>query len=62
METFCQNKIKAQVREFYGQLYNHKSTNPDKEQILKEIGAENIKTLTPKELEQTEKNISMAEI
>ena len=60
VETFCQNKIKAQVREFYGKLHNHKPTNPDKEQILKEIGAENIKTFTPKELEKTLKNISMA--
>ena len=62
MEIFCENKIKAQVREFYANLYNHKHTNPDKEQILKEIGVVSIKTLTPNELEQTEKTNSMAEI
>ena len=44
-ETFCQNKIKTQVREFYGKLYNFQPTNPDKDQILNAIGIENIKTL-----------------
>ena len=61
-EIFCHNKIKAQVREFYGKLSNLQPTNPDKDQILNAIGIENIKTLNPHELEQTEKEISMAEI
>ena len=50
------------MREFYGRLYNFQPTNPDKDQILDAIGIENIKTLNPHELEQTEKEISMAEI
>ena len=60
IEIFCQHKIKAQIREFYGRLYNFQPTNLDRDQIIDAIGLENIKTLNPHELEQTEKEITMA--
>ena len=47
---------------FYDRLYNFQSTNPDKDQIIDAIGLENIKTLNQHELDQTEKEIPMAEI
>ena len=61
-EITCQHKIKAQVKEFYGRLYYFQPTNPDKEEIIHAIGAQNIKTLNTHELENTEKDITMAEI
>ena len=61
-EITCQHKIKAQVKEFYGRLYYFQPTNPDKQEILNAIGAQNIKTLNTHELENTEKDIKMAEI
>ena len=61
-EITGQHKIKAQVREFYGRLYNFQPTNPDKNEILNAIGPENVKTLHPHELEHTEKEITMNEI
>ena len=61
-EIFCQTKIKTQVRDFYANLYNHRPTNPDKDKILKAIGKDNIKTLMPEELVETEKQITMNEI
>ena len=61
-EITCQHKIKAQVKEFYGRLYNFQPTNPDKNEIMNAIGPQNIKTLNPQELENTEKEITMNEI
>ena len=55
IEIFCQNKIKNQVRDCYANLYNHRPTSPNKEEILESIGVGIIKTLTPNDLEQTEK-------
>ena len=43
-------------------MYNHKPTNPDREEIENTIGKNNIKTLTPEELVETEKQITMNEI
>ena len=61
-EIFCQQKIKEQVKEFYGRLYNFQPTSPDKDAILDAIGPQNVKTLNPHEIEQTESNITMSEI
>merc|ERR1712239_63499 len=61
-EIFCQVKIKDKVRDFYANLYNHRPTSPDKDEIIRYVGKENLKTLTPDELAQTEKEISMYEI
>ena len=41
-------------------MYNFQPTNPDKDKIINAIGIENIKTLNPHKLEQTE--IEMTEI
>ena len=49
-EIFCRHKIKAQVKEFYGRLYNFQPTNPYKDQIIYAIGLDNIKTLNLHEL------------
>merc|ERR1712082_345994 len=61
-EIFCQSQIKTKVRDFYANLYNYRPTEPNIEEIREAIGKENIKTLTPEELSQTEKEITMEEI
>ena len=61
-EVLCQDKIKDQVIDFYAKLYYQKPTGPDKDEILRHIGAENVNTITQNELEDTEKSLSMAEI
>ena len=55
-------KIKTQVEDFYANLYNHKPSTPDKEEIVNAIWKDNIKTLTPEKLVNTEKEITMNEI
>ncbi len=61
-EIFCQTKIKTQVRDFYANLYNHRPTNPDRDEIINAIGKDKIKTLMPEELTETKKQMTMNEI
>ncbi len=61
-EIFYQTKIKTQVRDFYANLYNHRPTNPYREEIENAIDKDNITTLTPEELVETEKQITMNDI
>ena len=61
-EIFCQTKIKDEVRDFYANLYNFNPTNPDMVEIENAVGKNNIKTLTPDELIETEKQKTMTEI
>ena len=48
--------------EFYGNLYHHRPTNPNKNQIIDTIGPNNIKTLNNNELQNTEKEVTMQEL
>ena len=46
----------------YSDSYAKRQTNTNKEDILNRIGTQNLKTINPLELQETEKNITMAEL